>query len=67
MTRQQSRPRLVMSALISGMCERDVPDIDWVKLGENNSSVFDIYTALKLDEAQVKDERETEVKTHVGV
>ena len=32
-----------MSALISELCERDVPEIDWEKLGETNSSVFDIY------------------------
>ena len=33
-----------------------------MKLGENNSSVFDIYTGLKIGEAQVKVARETEVK-----
>ena len=30
--------RLDMSALISEPCECDVPEIAWVKLGENNSS-----------------------------
>ena len=56
------RPRLEMSALISDLCERDVPEIDWEMLGENNSSVFDIHTGLKLDEAHVKAFFETEVK-----
>ena len=56
------RPRLDLSALISESCERHVPEIDWEKLGENNSSVFDTYTGLKLDEGQVKAGRETEVK-----
>ena len=56
------RPRLDVSALISDLCERDLPEIDWEKLGENNSSVFDINTGLKIDEAQVKVARETEVK-----
>ena len=51
-----------MSALISELRERDVPEIDWEKLGENNSSVFDTCTGLKLDEAQVKAGRETAVK-----
>ena len=37
------RPRWDMSALIRELCERDVPGIDWAKVGENNSSVFDIY------------------------
>ena len=55
-------PRLEMSTLISELCEGDVPEIDWEKLGEDNSSVFDIYTGLILDEAQVKAGRETEVK-----
>ena len=27
-----------------------VPEIDWEKLALNNSSVYDIYTGLKLDE-----------------
>ena len=38
------RPRLDMSALFSELCGRDVPEIDWEKLGEDNSnsSVFDI-------------------------
>ena len=48
------RPRLDMSALISELCERDVPEIDWEKLGENRSSVFDIHTGLHPDGAQVK-------------
>ena len=51
-----------MSALISELCQRDVPEIDWKKLGETNSSVFDIFTGLKLDEAQVKAGRETATK-----
>ena len=61
------RPRLDVSALISDLCERDLPEIDLEKLGENNSSVFDINTGLKIGEALVKVARETEVKTHVGV
>ena len=61
------RARMDVSALISDLCERDLPEIDWEKLGENNSSVFDIYTGLEINEAQVKVGRETEVKTHVGV
>ena len=56
------RPSLDISALISELCEIGVPEIDWEKLGEGNSSVFDIYTGLVLDEAQVKAGRETEVK-----
>ena len=56
------RPRWDMSALIRELCERDVPEIDGENAGEDNSSVFDIYTGLKLDEAQVKAGRETEVK-----
>ena len=56
------RPRLDMSALINELCERDVPEIDWEKLALKNSSVYDIYTGLKLDEEQVKAGRETEVK-----
>ena len=56
------RPRLEMSALISELCERDVPEIGWEKLAVDNNSVYDIYTGLKLDEAQVKAGRETEVK-----
>ena len=32
------RPRLDMSALISELCERDVPEIDWEKLAVDNSS-----------------------------
>ena len=43
------RPRLEMSALISELCERDVPEIDWEKLVADNDSVYDIYTGLKLD------------------
>ena len=35
------RPSLEMSALISELCESGVPEIDWEKLGEGNSSVFD--------------------------
>ena len=62
MTTRTVRPRLDMSALISELCERDVPEIDLEKLGENNSSVFDIYTGLKLDDAQVKVGRETQAK-----
>ena len=56
------RPRLDMSALVSVLCERDVPEIDWEKLAVDNSSVYDIDTGLKLDEGQVKAGRETEVK-----
>ena len=56
------RPRLEMSTLTSELCERDVPQIDWEKLGDHNSSVFDIYTGLRLDEAQVKAGPETDVK-----
>ena len=56
------RPRLDMSALINELCERDVPEIDWEKQAMDNSSVYDIYTGLKLDEGQVKAGRETEVK-----
>ena len=33
-------------------------EVDWEKLGEDNSSVFDMYTGLKLDERQVKAGRE---------
>ena len=51
-----ARQRLDMSALISELCERDVPEIDWEKLGETSSSVFDIYIG------QVKAGRETAVK-----
>ena len=43
-------------------CVRDVPEIDWEKLVVDNSSVYDIYTGLKLKEGQVKAARETEVK-----
>ena len=53
------RPRLEMCTLISELCERDVPEIDWEKLGVDNSSVYDIDTGLGLDEAQVKAGRET--------
>ena len=56
------RPRLDMSALINELCERDVPEIDWEKLAVDNSSVYDIYTGLKMDEEQVRAGRETEVK-----
>ena len=56
------RPRLDMSALICELCEGDVPEIDWEKLAMDNSSVYDIYTGLKLDEEQVRAGRETEVK-----
>ena len=56
------RPRLDMSALISELCERDVPEIDWEKLAVDNRSVYDIYTGLKLDEERVRAGRETEVK-----
>ena len=49
------------SALISELCERDVPEIDWEKLAVDNSSVYDVYTGLRLDEGQVKAGRETEV------
>ena len=45
-----------MSALISELCERDVPEIDWEKLGETSSSVFDINIG------QVKAGSETAVK-----
>ena len=51
-----------MSALISELCERDVPEIDWEKLAVDNSSVYDIFAGLKLDEGQVKAGRETEAK-----
>ena len=51
-----------MSALISELCERDVPEIDWENLGEDSNYVFDIYTGLKLDAAHVKAGRETEAK-----
>ena len=47
------RPRLEMSALISELCERDVLEIDSEKLAADNHSVYDIYTALKLDVGQV--------------
>ena len=60
------RPCLEMSTLISELCERDVPEIDWEKLYEDNSSVFDTYIGLRLDEAQVKAGRETEVKRMLG-
>ena len=56
------RPRLDMSALINELCERDVLAIDWEKLALDNSSVYDIYTGLKLYEEQVRVGRETEVK-----
>ena len=56
------RSRLDMSALINELCERDVPEIDWEKLAMDNSLAHDIYTALKLDEEQVRAGRETEVK-----
>ena len=56
------RPRMDMSALISELCERDVLEIDWQMLVVDNSSVYDIYTGLKLDEGQVKAGRVTEVK-----
>ena len=56
------RPRLDMSALINELCERDVPEIDWEKLAVDNSSVYDIYTRLKLDEEKVRAGRETKVK-----
>ena len=57
------RPLLDMSALINELCERDVPEIDWERLAMDNSSVYDIYTGLKLGEEQVRAGRET----HVGV
>ena len=50
-----------------GLCERDVPEIDWEKLAVDNSSVYDFYTGLKLDEGQVKAGRETEVKRMLDV
>ena len=56
------RPRLDTSALITELCERDVPEISWETLGENDSSVFDIYIGLNIDEAPVKAGRETEAK-----
>ena len=56
------RPRLEMSALISELCERDVPEIDWEKLAADNDSVYDIYTVLKLDVEWVKAGQETEAK-----
>ena len=61
-TQGQIRPRLDTSALISELCERDVPEIDWEKLGEDSNSVVDICTGLKLDAAHVKAGRETEAK-----
>ena len=61
-TQGQFAPRLDMSALISELCERDVPQIDWEKLGEDSHSAVDIYTGLKLDAAHVKAGRETEAK-----
>ena len=45
--------RLVMSALISVLCERDVLEIDWEELAADNDTVYDIYTGLKLDVEQV--------------
>ena len=56
------RPRLDMSALINELCARDVSEIDWEKLAMDNSSVYDIYTGLKLDEEQVRAGLETEVE-----
>ena len=56
------RPRSDVSALNSELCERDVLEINWETLGEKNSSVFDIYTGLKIDEAPVKAGREIEAK-----
>ena len=56
------RPPLHTNALISELCERDVSEIHWEKLGKNSSSVFDIYTGLKLDGAQVKDGRDREAR-----
>ena len=56
------RPRLDTSALNNELCERDVPEIDREKLAMDNSSMYDIHTGLKLDEAQVRAGRETEVK-----
>ena len=54
-----------MSALISERCERDMPEVDWERLGENNSKVLDTYTGLRLDETQVKAGRETYVQRMV--
>ena len=51
-----------MTALINELGERDVPEIDWEKLALDNSSVYDIYTGLKLDEEQVRAGREADVK-----
>ena len=51
-----------MNTLISELYDRDVPEIDWEKLAVDSSSVYDIYTGLKLDETQVKAGRETEAK-----
>ena len=42
------RQRLDMNALISDLCERDVPEIDWEKLGEDSNSVFGIYFERQL-------------------
>ena len=56
------RSRLDMSALTNESCERDVPKIDWEMLALDDSSVYDIYTELKLDEEQVRAGRETEVQ-----
>ena len=50
------------SALINQLCERDVPEIDWEEFAVDSSSVYDIHTGLKLDEEQVRDGGETEVK-----
>ena len=61
------RPRLDMSALISELCERDMPEVDSGKLGENSSSVFDTHAGLKLDGARVKAGRETEVKSMLAI
>ena len=55
-----------MSTLISKLCERDVPEIGWGKLGEDKRSVFDNYSGSRLHEAQVKAEGETEIKRMLG-
>ena len=43
------RPRLDMNALISELCERDVPETDWEKLSEISSSARNKYTHIYTD------------------
>ena len=56
-----------MSILISELCERDVLEIDWEKLAVDNSSVYDIYTGLSMDEAQMKNWTRDKGEAHLGV